>query len=168
MRNGHDPFSTLYEELTMLTLPRRRSCVKRSILIGMSGAMLFTVGAALPPAVNAPAADAPEPTLMELAVARYQAADQGYKIAMSGHKPSEAPGYDALDWMRRRLKARLDISEPKADRVAFLKEFVDQLKLQETVEERMVKSRLSSTETLLRIRYDRIDGEILLRQAEAK
>jgi hypothetical protein len=53
---------------------------------------------------------------MELARARYQAADQGYKIAMSGHKPTDAPGYDVLDWMRRRLKARLDIAEPKQER----------------------------------------------------
>ena len=147
------------------------SLSNRFILIAICGAGLFTAGAALPPAGNPPSGEAaaqPEPTLMELAVARYQAADQGYKISMSGHKPNEAPGYDALDWMRRRLKARLDIAEPKADRVAFLKEFVDQLRLQETVEERMVKSRLGSTETLLRIRYDRIDGEILLRQTEAK
>jgi hypothetical protein len=152
----------------MLEFNRKLSVPRRLILVAVCGAGLFTAGAALPPAAD-PAGEVPaEPTLMELAVARYQAADQGYKIAMSGHKPSEAPGYDALDWMRRRLKARLDISEPKADRVAFLREFVDQLKLQETVEERMVKSRLSSTEALLRIRYDRIDGEILLRQTEAK
>ena len=39
---------------------------------------------------------------------------------------------------------------------------------QEAFEERMVKSRLSSTETLLRARYDRIDGEITLKQFEAK
>ncbi|HZK81027.1 MAG TPA: hypothetical protein VFC46_08175 [Humisphaera sp.] len=150
---------------------RKPSLSSRFIHIAICGAGLFTAGAALPPAANPPAGEVPaqaEPTLMELAVARYQAADQGYRISMSGHKPTEAPGYDALDWMRRRLNARLAIAEPKADRVAFLKEFVDQLRLQETVDERMVKSRLGSTETLLRIRYDRIDGEILLRQTEAK
>ena len=62
----------------------------------------------------------------------------------------------------------LDIPEPKNDRVAFLKEYVEMLKSQEAFEERMVKSRLSGVENLLRAQYDRIEGEMLLKQEELK
>lgn len=115
-----------------------------------------------------PEQPAPQQTIGELAIARYQTADRGYQIAMAGHQPNEAPGYDALDWLRRRLKARLEVVEPKPDRVAFLKDYVEQFKKQEAFEEKMVAQRLSGAEQLLRVRYDRLDAEILLRQIEAK
>ena len=135
------------------------------LLMGGSGMLLSAAAAPLPAAPQAPA---PEPTLSDLAAARYQVATQGYQFAIAGHQPTDAPGPDVLDWMRRRVRARLDIPEPKNDRVAFLKEYVDMLKSQEAFEERMVKSRLSGVENLLRAQYDRIEGEMLLKQEEAK
>ena len=42
------------------------------------------------------------------------------------------------------------------------------LKSEETFQERMVKTRLSGVQSLLRAQYDRIEGEMLLRQVEAK
>jgi hypothetical protein len=111
---------------------------------------------------------ATQPTLGDLAAQRYHVAMQGYDIATSGHQPNDAPGPEAIDWMRRRVRARLDIVEPKNDRVAFLKDYVELLKSQETFEERMVKSRLGGVQSLLRAQYDRIEAEMLLEQVEAK
>lgn len=141
-------------------------------LIGCAAAAFVAAGTLVHLHAAAPApADPPrdaEPSLMQLAVARYQTADKGYAYAIAGHSAKDAPGWDALDWMRRKIKARLDIAEPKADRVAFLKECIDTLKRQEAFEEKMVARQLEGNETLLRVRYDRIDLEILLREFEAK
>ena len=111
---------------------------------------------------------APEPTLADMAMARYQIATKGYDLAMSGHQPGDTPGPDVIDWMRRRLKARLEIVEPKNDRVAFVKEYVELLRREEEFEQRMVKSRLQGVQALLRAQYDRIEAEALLKQIEAK
>ncbi|HET6251480.1 MAG TPA: hypothetical protein VFE47_27595 [Tepidisphaeraceae bacterium] len=120
------------------------------------------------PQQPAPPPQPQQPTLADLAAARYQVATQGYQFAMAGHLPTDAPGADVLDWMRRRVRARLDIPAPKNDRVAFVKQYVEMLKAQEAFEEKMVQKRLSGTETLLRAQYDRIEGEMLLMQEQAK
>src|SRR6185437_9452979 len=104
----------------------------------------------------------PEPTLAELAMERYQVATKGFELSMSGHLPTDAPGFEALDWMRRRVKARLDIVEPKNDRVAFLKEYLELLKGEEAFQERLVKKRLGGVQALLRAQYDRIEAEMLV------
>jgi hypothetical protein len=95
-------------------------------------------------------------------------ATKGFEFAMAGHSPTDAPGFEALDWMRRRVKARLDIVEPKNDRVAFLREYLELLKREEAFQERLVKKRLGGVQPLLRAQYDRIEAEMLVKQAEAK
>ena len=146
----------------------KKPVVRAAWLCLQIGAIAMSISAAVAPPPAAPLAPAQQPTLADLAAARYQVATQGYQFAIAGHQPTDAPGPDVLDWMRRRVRARLDIPEPKNDRVAFVKEYVEMLKSQEAFEERMVKSRLSGAETLLRAQYDRIEGEMLLKQEEAK
>jgi hypothetical protein len=121
-----------------------------------------------PPLAIAPPPPVPEPTLAELAVLRYEVATKGFNLAISGHQPTDAPGPEVIDWMRRRVRARLDLVEPKNFRVAFVKEYVELLKKEEAFEERMVKGRLHGVQGLLRAQYDRIEGEMLVKQIEAK
>ena len=156
----------------MSNMYQKHSTIKWLSLGMVCGIILLSVSAAtpvsVPPLAIAPPPPAAEPTLAELAVLRYQVATKGYEMAISGHQPNDAPGPEVLDWMRRRVKARLDIVEPKNFRVAFIKEYVELLKQEEAFEERMVKSRLHGMQSLLRAQYDRIEGEMLLKQIEAK
>ena len=153
--------------MTSFIIRQLRGC-KWFILGIVCGGVLIDASAAPPAVAPAPVPAGQEATLIELATARYQVAAQGYSFAIAGHQPGDAPGADAIDWMRRRVRARLDIVEPKNDRVAFLKEYVEMLKQEEAFQERMVKSRLTGAESLLRAQYDRIEGEMLLQQAQAK
>jgi hypothetical protein len=144
-----------------------RGKIKWALLAMVCGTVLFSANAVVqPPPVQPPAQ--PEPTLADLALARYQLASKGYDMAISGHQPTDAPGPDVLDWMRRRVKARLEIVEPKNDRVAFVREYVDMLRKEEEFQQRMVKSRLSGMQSLWRAQYDRLEGETLLKQIEGK
>lgn len=144
-----------------------RSGIKWLLLAMACGTVLFSASAVVqPPPVQPP--PVPDPTLAELAMARYQIASKGYDMAISGHQPNDAPGPDVLDWMRRRVKARLEIVEPRNDRVAFVKEYVELLRREEEFEERMVRSRLHGMQSLLRAQYDRLEAQTLLKQIEAR
>src|ERR1700722_12807536 len=96
----------------MSNMHSKHSGLKALVSVTLCALAFFSISAALPPPAL-PGAGAADPTLADLAVARYQVATKGYDMAMSGHGPNDAPGPEVLDWMRRRVKARLDIVEPK-------------------------------------------------------
>ena len=138
-------------------------------LLGAGAAAALLSASAAPPAPVPPAPPAAQqPNMLDLAAERYQTATKGYGYAIAGHQPGDAPGYDVIDWMRRRVRARLDLSEAKATRIEFIKQYVELLKAQEAFEEKMVKDRVAGAQALLRIRYDRLDAELLLASEERK
>ncbi len=139
----------------------KRPLTKWLLLVGACAAVFFSHS-------STAIAPIPEPSINELAMERYQVATKGYELATNGRPVTEEPGIEAIDWMRRRVKARLDIVEPKNGRVEFLREYLEVVKREEAFQERMVKKRLGGVQALLRAQYDRIEAEMLLKQAEAK
>ena len=61
----------------------------------------------------------------------------------------------------RRVKARLDLSEPKNDRVAFIKEYVAMLEKQEAFEERMATGHLHPRQSVVNAQYELVEGRML-------
>jgi hypothetical protein len=101
----------------------------------------------------------------ELARERFDVASRGYECAVVGHKPNEALTANALNWLRLRAKARLDMSESSANRIAFLQGYLAQLKAQEDFEERLAQRQLTGAQAVLMARYQRLEAEMWLAQA---
>ena len=104
----------------------------------------------------------------ELARERFDVATRGYECAMVGHKPNEALTADALRWLRLRAKARLDVPEGSANRIAFLQGYLQQLKAQEDFEERLAQRQLAGAQAVLMARYQRLEAEMWLAQARER
>lgn len=142
-------------------------------LPGKMGLAVMTIGSvflrlAVPAAPQPATGPAERPSLRELAVERYETANKGYEWAMAGHKPGEALGEEALEWLRLRARARLQVAESKADRVAFLEDYVRQLQLQNDFMDRLAKLRIEGPQSVLRVRYARLEGEMWLADAEER
>jgi hypothetical protein len=118
-------------------------------------AILSSSSAQLPPA----AGDLDE-SAARLARERYDVAEKGYEYAMAAHRPGESLGTDALEWLYRRAKARLDVVEGRAEKIGFLKQYVEQLRAEEEFQQRLEKAHLAGPQAVLRARYQRLEGEL--------
>src|SRR5438045_9704299 len=83
--------------------------------IALFGWALLMVGAA-PPA----ASPTTQPRSEDIARQRYETAEMGYRDVLARTRVSAASVSDATEWLRRRMHARLDLQQPKAERIAGL------------------------------------------------
>lgn len=107
---------------------------------------------------------ATQPGIQELFRQRDDIADEGYRLAMIGHQPGKATEREALNWLRLRANARRGLRESKAERIAFVEEFVRQLQDQEAFEERLKQQNLVDSDTVLFAHYERLNAQIWLEQ----
>ena len=130
-------------------------CLVGGLLIGRSSRAVAQIE---PPATPS--------SIEQLFRDRYEVADHAYALAMIGHQQGQELGNDAMNWLRLRANARRGLREGKAERIAFIKEYLRELQNHEAFEERLKQQSLVDADTVLFARYERLDAEIWLAQEE--
>ena len=134
-----------------------------------SKGMLFALAATSLSAglAAAPKQEAPQtlPTYDDLARARFEVADKAYQQINGEYKQGLLSDRDLYFWLRRRAKARLKMNESRDDRIAFLQQYVDQLKDHERTAESRVRSGAAAPMNVYLAQYERLEAEMWLVKA---
>ena len=135
---------------------------RKGILFGLIAAALSAGLAAAPQREAAPQS---QPSYEELARARFEVADKAYQQINGEYKQGLLSDREMYYWLRRRAKARLKMTESRADRIAFLEQYVAQLKDHERTAESRVKSGAASPMNVYLAQYERLEAEMWLVKA---
>ena len=126
----------------------------------LSGCLLIPVLAA------APAADPPvAPEVADLARARFEVADKACELVLHQSRAGVGSQRDAIEWLRRRAEARVEMPEPREQRIAFLQTYVEDMKKAEDHAKAMQAIGTENPTDLLLAQYDLLEAKMWLAKA---
>jgi hypothetical protein len=138
-------------------LPRLKSL----LCVGVPLLALFAVLAAAP---QPPTTQVPD-SVAHLARERVQVADRGYELALKLYQQGQNSFSLVAEWARRQAQAHLDLAEGKAERVAFLVGYVQQLRDAEQLTRNRMNAGMVTPLDLLEAQFIRLEGEVWLARA---
>lgn len=120
----------------------------------------------IPALAAAPAGSAPDSTdVADLARARFEVADKACELVSHQSRAGVGSQRDAIEWLRRRAESRLEMTEPREQRIAFLQSYVDDMKKAEDHAKAMQAIGTENPTDLLLAQYDLLEAKMWLAKA---
>jgi len=142
---------------------RGRRVAGAILAIGLIGGFWMMAGAA-PPA----APPATQLSADQIARQRYEAAQEGYRVAAEGFRSGTVSSEEVFQWLHRRMHARLELAKSPAERIKALEQNVEEFRAEQKEVEARHQAGIATSSSIYLARYNLLDAELMLaREREA-